>query len=52
MQNLWYPYVENNPMNDDVINADDTELQNNVDEEKEVSHMKIKIHKIALTIIL
>ena len=52
VQNSWCPYVENNPVNDDANNADNAELQNNADEEKEVSCMKIKIHEIALTMIL
>ena len=41
-QHSWYPHVENNLPQNDVMDVNNTEEQNDADEDKEVSFMNYK----------
>ena len=49
VQQSWYSCVENNPTTVNAINMANAEHENDNDEEKEVSFMKIKFHMKVLT---
>ena len=52
MQHSWHPYAENNSMTVNTIIVANAEIENDADEEKEVSFMKIKFHRKVLTMFL